>query len=39
MDPKKDDVWGALKSMTRMLGKMMSTLRQDQFEPRPMQRR
>jgi hypothetical protein len=32
-------VWGALKGMTRVLGKMMSTLRRDQFEPPPMQRR
>ncbi len=39
MDTKKDDVWGALKGMTRVLGKMMSTLRRDQFEPPPMQRR
>lgn len=40
MDTKKDDVWGALIGMTRVLGKMMNTsLRWDQFEPPPMQRR
>jgi hypothetical protein len=39
MDTKKDVVWGALKGMPRVLGKMMSTLRRDQFEPPPMQRR